>query len=134
MEEKKMLKTAASTALQPGLTSRINDSMAIPRGPKKKEQPLADRQLSWSELVYGDRKFVFNKELVIRVTQEEGAWVFKSEQPKLVGFDLELDGAELAFRQTFVACWDNIAQEDDENLTQGAIQMKQTLLAFAKEL
>jgi len=72
--------------------------------------------------------------MVFRVIREEGGWVFQLDEPELIGFGHKRSEAELAFRQTFVACWDNIAQEDDENLTQGAINMKRKFLALAKEV
>ena len=94
----------------------------------------SSKELSWTELAYENRRFVFNKKLVVRVTREEGGWVFRLDEPELTGFGHKRSEADMAFRQTFVACWDNIAQEDDENLTQGAINMKRTLLALAKEI
>jgi hypothetical protein len=95
---------------------------------------IGSKELSFTELAYENRKFVFNKTMVVRVTREDGGWVFQLDEPELIGFGHKQSEAESAFRQTFVACWDNIAQEDDENLTQGAINMKRTLLALAKEL
>jgi hypothetical protein len=51
-----------------------------------------------------------------------------------VGFGLSREEAELAFRRDFVACWDVIAMEDDKKLTAGAIALKRSLLALAKEV
>jgi hypothetical protein len=98
--------------------------------------PLPETRLLWSELTCGDRRFVFNRELRVRVTNEDGAWVFESDEPdlaELVGFDLQYSGAEASFRQTFVACWDVIAQEDDERLASDARRLKRALLSLAKE-
>jgi hypothetical protein len=92
----------------------------------------AEDTLLWTELGYVNRKFVFNKNLAVCVTQENGSWVFESDEPKLMGFGEKRDDAELAFRQDFVAYWDYIAQEDDENLTQDAIEMKRVLLDLVK--
>jgi hypothetical protein len=100
-------------------------------------EALDGSKLSWSGLTYGGRRFVFNRELCVRATNKEGAWVFEFDEldlAEIVGFDLHYSGAELSFRQTFVACWDIIAQEDDDKLAHDAKRLKQALLALAKEL
>ncbi|MDR2696884.1 MAG: hypothetical protein LBB40_00230 [Holophagales bacterium] len=97
----------------------------------------ASETLIWSELIYENRKFIFNKNLIIHATNKEGVWVFESDEPdltELTGFDLQYNGAEESFRRTFVACWDIIAQENDNKLAHDAKRLKQALLTLAKEL
>jgi hypothetical protein len=97
---------------------------------------IPETTLFLSELTCGDRRFVFNRELRVRVTNEDGAWLFESDEPdlaELVGFDVQYSAAETSFRQTFIACWDIIAQEDDEKLASDARRLKRALLSLAKE-
>ena len=83
--------------------------------------------------MYENRKFIFNRNLIVRVIKEEGGWVLESDIPELVGFDTDYNGAEFAFRQDFAVCWDRIACADDSKLhTRGARNPKRALLALVK--
>jgi hypothetical protein len=89
--------------------------------------------MAWQGLSFEGRNFLFSDKLNVRVIQEEGEWAFESEVHELVGFGHSREEAELAFRCDFVACWDDIAMEDDTKLTSGAIDLKRSLLALATE-
>ena len=89
-------------------------------------------ELIWAELVYENRRFVFDRQIAVRVTREEGGWTYESDEIELMGFGHTRGEAESSFCFGFVAQWDDIACEDDENLTQDAIGMKRALQALVK--
>jgi hypothetical protein len=91
---------------------------------------LSSETLRWSELTYGGQTFVLNKELTIRVTQEEGGWSFAEDEFRLLGFGHTRDEAELAFRSDFSYCWNEIAREDDSRLARRAKEMKRAFLGL----
>jgi len=91
-------------------------------------------EMTLTEIEYGDRRFVFSRALMVRVLEEECGWAFETDTHELVGFGYTREEAELAFRQDFAACWDRIALGDERKMTQGAINLKQALLALAKEV
>jgi len=94
---------------------------------------VCDREdLVWTELTYRGRTFEFNRGVHIRVLKEDGGWAFESDDPELMGFGLTRAEAELTFCVDFAACWDGIACQDDEILTQDAIELKLLLLALVK--
>jgi hypothetical protein len=91
-------------------------------------------ELVWNELNHGDRTFLFNSALCIRVTKEDGGWSFETDAPELVGFGDTRDEAEQAFRQDFAACWDHLTREKDEGMDMRARKLKLALLELAKEV
>jgi hypothetical protein len=93
-------------------------------------------ELTWNELNYGGRTFLFNRDLRIRVTEKDGGWYFEADSPELVGFGDTRSDAEQAFRQDFAACWDYLAREreKDENMDLRTKKLKRALLELAKEM
>jgi len=91
---------------------------------------LGQEPIRWTRLTYEDREFILARELVIKVTGNEEGWVFESEELGIIGYGLHRQEAHLAFRQDFAACWDIIACEADDRLTQDAIDMKNLLKSF----
>jgi hypothetical protein len=89
---------------------------------------------SLTELRYGGRRFVFSRELLVRVLEEGGGWAFEADVPELLGFGNTRVEAERTFRQTFAACWDHFTPTDDGKMTKGAARLKRKLLALAKEV
>jgi hypothetical protein len=96
------------------------------------EAPVVEA-LRWTGLTFGDREFVFRRELTVSVTGSEDGWLFESDNPEITGFALERQEALLAFGQDLAACWDHIACETDGHLTQDAIEFKHALRDLVKE-
>ncbi|MDR2696882.1 MAG: hypothetical protein LBB40_00220 [Holophagales bacterium] len=94
----------------------------------------ASETLIWTELSYRNQTFVLSKELVIRVTSEDGGWSFESEDYELLGFGHTRSEAELAFRFDFSLCWNEIACEDDKILSPGAKEMKRSFLELVNSV
>ena len=89
-------------------------------------------ELTWKELAHENRRFIFNRQIAVRVIREEGGWTYESDEIELMGFGHSRGEAESSFCFGFVAQWDDLACEEDEKLTQDAIDMKRTLLALVK--
>ena len=94
----------------------------------------ASETLLFSELTWKDRTFVFNRPLPVRVMREDGGWTFESADYRLMAYGLQRSEAESDFRFMFAECWDEIACESDEKLTQGARHQKNALLGLVKIL
>jgi hypothetical protein len=88
---------------------------------------LRQEPIRWTRLTCGNREFIFSRELVVNVTNTDGGWVFKSEEPSIVGFGLQRQEAHQAFRQDFATCWDVIASKENSRLTLDAIDLKTSL-------
>jgi hypothetical protein len=94
---------------------------------------LSSETLRWKELTYKDRTFVFNREMIIRVLEEDGGWAYESDDPDLMGFGHTRAEAEHSFCFDFTAQWDGLAcEEDDGKLSRGAREVKRDLLALVK--
>jgi hypothetical protein len=93
---------------------------------------LSGETLRWKELAYEDRTFVFSRELEIRVTQEDGGCAYDSDDPELFGFGCTRAEAEHVFCLDFASTWDDIAGEEDGDLTKGARETKRALLSLVK--
>jgi len=113
---------------------RNSENNDVPRGPWPDiaRQRLNEELLS--ELGYKGRKFIFNGKLPVRVTQKEGWWTLESDTCKLMGYGSSRSEAELSFCFDFSSCWDDLACEEDENLTYEAINMKRQLLNLVKSV
>jgi hypothetical protein len=93
---------------------------------------LSSETLRWSKLAYDGQTFVLNKELTIRVTQEEGGWSFAEDEFRLLGFGHTRDEAEQSFCVDFATQWEEIACEDDAILSRGAKKLKHRLLGLVE--
>jgi len=127
-------------AMRSDATAEALSPIFVPAGqiskatPSKSAKNCDCEKLVWTELTRRGRTFELNRELHIRVLEEDGGWAFESDDPELMGFGLTRSEAEQSFCVDFAACWDEIACKDDDMLTQDAIEMKQSLLALVKTL
>jgi hypothetical protein len=93
---------------------------------------LTGETLAWKELTYKGRTFEFSREMHIRVIEEDGGWAYESGAPRIMGFGHTRGEAESSFCFGFAFNWDQIACEDDENLTQDAVDLKRALRALVE--
>ena len=68
----------------------------------------------------------------IGVSFEDGAWVYEFAPLRLRAFAPSHGEALAAFREDFAACWDSLAQESNDLLTEDAIAVKRTMLDLAR--
>jgi hypothetical protein len=94
---------------------------------------ISRETLRWPEITYKGRTFVFNRDLVIRVVQEEGGWSFAEDEFGLLGFGHTRSEAEHSFCLDFAIQWDDLAcEEDEKKLSKDAIELKHALLGLVK--
>ncbi|HLG13921.1 MAG TPA: hypothetical protein VJH03_05245 [Blastocatellia bacterium] len=84
--------------------------------------------LYWSRVDYQGRRFHLRETMTIQVDFREGLWVYEYEPLRMLGYGTSRAEALNAFRSEFASCWDQIAQESDENLTLDAVELKAKLL------
>ena len=87
-----------------------------------------------STLTYGNREFEFAKKLSITVTKRGTVWIYETKKYNIMGYEENKEDAFFAFRETFDACWEHIACEDDGNLTEGAQKMKAALKSLVTNI
>jgi hypothetical protein len=80
----------------------------------------------FTELVHKDRKFIFNKDLVVRVLHDENGigdsnhkYVLESDIPGVWGGGVDYEQAELSLGASFSLCWDKYKFSDREKLSEG---------------
>jgi hypothetical protein len=117
-------------------TAMQRNDMGLPATLDGEETPaaiLSCETLRWSELTYRDRTFVFKRDLVIRVLEEEGGWSFAEDKFSLLGFGHTRSEAEYSFCLDFAIQWDDLAcEEDEKKLSKDAIELKHALLGLVK--
>jgi len=94
------------------------------------ESPLpnpAQETVRLTSLIYENNEFVFAQEMPVKITWNGKIWVYESKEYNIIGFEENQQEADFAFRQTFTACWEEIACEEDCNLTTEAIEWKTRL-------
>jgi hypothetical protein len=110
----------------------VMDPTATIDGEETPATILTSETLKWKELTYRGRTFEFNREMHIRVLEEDGGWAYESDDPEIMGYGLTRTEAELTFCLGFAAQWNDLACEEDGKLTQGAREVKRGLLALVK--
>ncbi|MDR2560640.1 MAG: hypothetical protein LBC63_02570 [Holophagales bacterium] len=125
----------SDTAIQSDITLESLPSMfTTTAGGTTMSMPKSySETLTWPELTYKDRTFVFSRELVIRVTQEEGGCSFAADELGLLGFGHTRSEAEQSFCLDFAIQWDDlVCEEDEKKLSKDAIELKRALLGLVK--
>ena len=98
-----------------------------------KEAQPGEETLTWSELVYDGRTFIFSKALAIKVNGDKREWELESEDLEIVAFGHTRSEAESVFREMFAVRWDRIAMGDDHGLSGDARELKRKMLTLVKE-
>jgi hypothetical protein len=108
------------------------ETLLLLSAPTGQTAPTHAETLVWDELSFDGKTYLFNKGLTIRVSQEDGGCSFSSDEYGLLGFGHTMKEAELSFCADFATQWEEIACEDDDRLTKGAIDLKHALLGLVK--
>lgn len=80
--------------------------------------------IHWSRLSYQNRRFMLKQSLHVDVQFRDGVWVHECEPLGILAYGQTRTESVEAFRQDFAACYDVIALEADENLTDDARELK----------
>ncbi len=90
--------------------------------------------LTWTRVDYANRRFLLSEQIQIRQAYTDGVWSCEFEPLGILAFGLSRRAAVTHFRTDFAACWDDIVQEDDKNLTADARQLKKKFRKLVKEV
>lgn len=89
--------------------------------------------LNWTRVDYGNRRFILNEQIQISQAYVDGVWLCEFEPLGILAFGVSRHDAVIDFRADFAACWDDIAEDRDENLTVDAQELKRKLKLLVKE-
>ena len=91
-----------------------------------------------AEVTDGNRKFLFGREIAVKVTWDGELWIFEFEDLGIETFHFNKQRAYLDFQEAFGVHWDYFAcEEDDNKLSKKAKQLKivfKTLVASIRYL
>lgn len=94
--------------------------------------PIQLIPLYWNNLIYDNRRFHLNQPIQINPVFHEGVWVHEYEPLRMYAFGHLRHESLQAFKMEFAACWDQLAEEEDNNLTEDAQDLKRQLLALVR--
>ena len=84
------------------------------------------------ELNIGDRKIHLNKKLEIEIVPWKNGFLAKNKELDIVEFGCTMDEAKDGIAENIIYLIDDIAQEDDKNLTLHAKKLKKILNSYIK--
>ena len=96
------------------------------------ERPLAGGLIYVSILECSGRRFRLTKPLCIQESYEQGVWSRRFDSLAILAYGQSREEAMETFCEEFACCWDQIACEQDDNLTADAQDMKRELLDLVK--
>lgn len=88
--------------------------------------------LHWKRIYTDERKFDLNEPIQVKMDFQDGIWVLENESLKIFAYSPNRSDAIKHFKNDFIAAWDFIAQDDDDNLTLDAILLKKALKKLVK--
>lgn len=88
--------------------------------------------LHWMRIRTDDRQFELNETIQVKVDFQDGVWILENESLKIFSYAEKRAEAIRNFKNEFISAWDFIAQEEDENLTLDAQQLKKNLKGLVK--
>ena len=80
-----------------------------------------------SRFLWNGREFNLRKPVEYKVYCQDGVWMYECGVLGLISYDRNRAEARRNFNEEFAALWDNIALADVSELTQDAIELKNTL-------
>jgi len=80
--------------------------------------------LNWSRVDYGNRRFVLKEQIQIRQDFLDDVWICEFEPLGMLAYGLSRREALECFRRNFALSWDDVAQEQNDNLTVDAQELK----------
>ena len=89
--------------------------------------------LRWTRVEYANRRLVLREPIVVAQQYEDGLWVCSHEPLGILVAGDSRRAAMDSLRAEFLELWDFIAQENDGNLTQDAIELKNKLRTLVEK-
>lgn len=79
---------------------------------------------------HNQREFILNKHIPIQVKYSEGSWIYSNHEFEITARGKNKEEAMSDFSSCFAFLWDEYGQEEDEELTSGALKLKEGMLAL----
>ena len=86
-----------------------------------------------SVLACGLWRFTLRKPIAVQESYERGTWTQRYEPLGILAYGQSREEATEAFCAEFACCWEEIACEEDDNLTADARELKSRLLSIVKD-
>ncbi|MCX5645909.1 MAG: hypothetical protein NTZ17_14710 [Phycisphaerae bacterium] len=96
------------------------------------DRPLATGLICVSVLECSGRRFRLTKPICIQESYEQGIWSRRFDLLGILAYGQSKEEAMEAFCEEFACCWEQIACEQDDNLTVDAQDLKRRLRDLVK--
>jgi len=97
------------------------------------ERPLAGGLIYISLLECSGWQFRMAKPISVQESYDEGVWIRRLDSLGILAYGRSRDEVTKAFCEEFACCWEEIAREDDANLTADAQELKSTILSIVRD-
>jgi hypothetical protein len=97
-------------------------------------RPVKVGSLTWNRLSGHDRLFHFKHPLEVLARHDGGGWVFEAPEIGIKAYAERRSDAIEAFQDDFAFCYDQYAMSPDDELTDGAKELKVKFLALVEKV
>jgi hypothetical protein len=97
------------------------------------DRPLASGPMYVSVIACANWRFTLRQPILIQESYERGIWTQRYEPLGILAFGQSREEATEAFCVEFACCWEEIACEEDDNLTADARELKGRLRSIVKD-
>lgn len=97
------------------------------------ERPLAGGLIYVSLLECSGWHFKMTKPICVQESYDDGIWVRRFDPLGILAYGQSRDEVADAFCDEFACCWEEIAREDDANLTEDARELKGHIINIVQE-
>jgi len=97
------------------------------------DKPLAGGSVYVSALACSHWQFTLTEPIRIQETYERGTWMRRYDHLGILAYGRSREEAIAAFCEEFACCWEEIAREEDANLTSDAQELKGKLRSIVKD-
>lgn len=97
------------------------------------KRPLASGPMYVSVLACAGWRFTLREPILIQESYEQGTWTQRYEPLGILAYGQSREEAVEAFCGEFASCWQEIACEEDSNLTADALELKSKLRDLVRD-
>ena len=96
-------------------------------------RPLVAGPMYVSVLTCAGWRFALREPIAVQESYERGTWTRRFDPLGILAYGHSQEEAAEAFCEEFVCCWEEIACEENDNLTVDARELKGVLLSIVKD-
>jgi len=96
-------------------------------------RPIQLVPLHCKRVVYGNREFKLRKMITIDTDFQNGLWIHEHLPLRIYAWGRTRAESLDAFRQDFACLWDELGMDDDECLTEDALELKHIIRSLVDE-